>query len=66
MVSMEKASTDSRPQKSFKDLVDNSYQFPFIPKLKEKPNALILLNSDIVKAQSNPKGFFEQIVILWT
>jgi hypothetical protein len=43
-------STETRPQDSFEVKVDNSYEIPFIPKLKEKLNAIEPLNKQIVEA----------------
>jgi hypothetical protein len=60
--SIEINSDDSKPQNLFKDKIDNSYEIPFIPKLKEKPNALAPLDPEILLAQSNPQKFFEQRV----
>lgn len=46
-----------RPQDSFKDEIDNSYQ-PFKPLIKEKPNALVPLNITVSKLDDHGDEFY--------
>lgn len=46
----------------FSDKIDNSAEYPFIPKIKVKHNAKVALDEDILRAQENKEKFFENIV----
>jgi len=56
--------TEARPQDKFTDKVDNSAEYPFVPKITKKFHSQTNLDEKIHLAQFDKIKFFQNIVFL--
>ncbi len=54
--------TEARPQDKFTDKVDNSEEYPFIPKITQKLHSKTNLDEKLLLAQFDKIKFFQNVV----